>query len=284
MPDEQSQPSPEQEPQRRGHPLTDAPPPQTTGTGQQRRVNIRFPGTVRVPRVTYVLIGLNLLIWIMIQANRQLALELLNWGILNSEAVITQRQVHRLVTAMFLHIEFYHVAFNCLGLYYIGSNVERFFGPWRYLLIYLLGGVAGSIASLYFYANSLGASGGVFAIWGAEAVFFYRHRKLFGAMAMQRLRSTGFFILFNFAIGFAANISGTVAIGNIAHLGGLLGGGVLAWLIGPRFLAVPINKPQQGQVPVRIVQANPLRRRIQDVLLFAVGLAGLLLLAIVIGT
>jgi rhomboid protease GluP len=284
MPDEQPQEPMEQDSNRRRHPLLDAPSPPPSDEPKRKTVSFRFPDTVRVPRVTYILIAINLIIWGIINFMPDLGRELVIGSILNTEAVINFRQLHRLVTSMFLHTELFHVLFNCIALYYIGSNVERCFGHIRYLIIYLLGGLAGSILSLFFYTNALGASGAVFAIWGAEAVFFYQHRQLFGEVAKQRLRSTGFLVLFNFAIGFLANAQGTVAIGNVAHLGGLVGGAILTWWIGPRFVAEPVEKTEPGKIPIRILQVNPLSQRVREILIYSSGLAALLFLAIMVGT
>jgi rhomboid protease GluP len=285
MSDEQPQQSPEAEKQRQRHPLNDMAQAaqKPTKLGKQV-VNLRFPETNTFPRLTYILIAINVIIWGLLALKLDFAADIFTWGFLNVHAVLKERQVYRLVTMMFLHIEFYHLLFNCMALYYIGQYVERFFGHKRFLLIYLLGGIGGSILSLYVGANSLGASGAIMAIWGAELVFWYQHRKLFGSVAMQHLRWTGFVLLFNFVVGLAANSQGTANINNIAHLGGLVGGVVLAWFIGPRFVAMKVNDPQPGQALIRIVQANPLQWRVRDILFYSAGLAALLLLAIVIST
>jgi rhomboid protease GluP len=286
MPDEQQQPLPDDEKPRTGHPLTDmAKAAQSTQPKPTKQtVNLRFPETVTFPRLTYILIAINVMLRVLLEIAPDFATNIFAAGYLNVDAVLEQRQVYRLVTMMFLHVEWFHLLFNCLALYYIGQYVERFYGPKRFLLIYLLGGLGGSILSLYVNANSLGASGAIMAIWGAELVFWYQHRKLFGTVALQHLRWTGFVLLFNFVIGIAANAQGTANINNIAHLGGLIGGVVLAWFIAPRFVAMRVKDPKPGQSPVRVVQANPLQGRVREILFYSVGLAALLLLAIVIAT
>ena len=285
MPDEQPQHSPEEhEGNRNRHPLLDSPPPAQQAQAAKKTVNLRFPETVTVPRLTYLLIGINVFIWSLRFFVPEFALTLFSWAILDVEAVLQNREIHRLVTAMFLHIDGYHILFNSMALYYIGQYVERFFGPRRFIIIYLLGGVAGSILSLFVGANGLGASGAVMAIWAAEAVFWYQHRHLFGAVAMQRLRMTTIIIAMNFIFGFWANAAGTANIGNFAHLGGLIGGAILAWLIGPRFVALRLKDPQPQQTPVQIVQVNPLERRVREILFYSAGLAAMLLIAIMLGT
>lgn len=286
MPDKESQPTPEDENKRQSHPLTDIAEQaqQQPKKKAKQTVNLRFPETVTKPRLTYILIGINVFIWsLQFFVPQNIVVALFNGALLDVDAVLNQRQIYRLVTAMFLHIEIYHILFNCMALYYIGQYVERFFGPRRFIIIYLLGGVAGSILSLYVGLNGLGASGAVMAIWGAEVVFWYRHRQMFGTIAIKRLRMTAFIIIFNFVVGFAANAQGTANIGNFAHLGGLIGGAILAWLIGPRFFAMRVKDPKPKQMPIRIVQANPLMLRVRDILLYSAGLAAMLLLAMVVG-
>ncbi|MDQ7024893.1 MAG: rhomboid family intramembrane serine protease [Anaerolineae bacterium] len=287
MSDQESQPTPENDTKRQGHPLTDIAEQarQQPQKKVKQTVNLRFPETVTKPRLTYILIGINIFIWsLQFFVPREIVVALFNGAFLDVDAVLNQRQIYRLFTAMFLHIEIYHILFNSMALYYIGQHVERFFGRRRFIIIYLLGGLAGSILSLYVGANGLGASGAVMAIWGAEVVFWYQHRQMFGAMATKRLRMTAIIIIFNFVVGFAANAQGTANIGNFAHLGGLIGGSILAWLIGPRFFAMRVKDPKPQQVPIRIVQANPLVLRVREILFYGAGLAAMLLLAIVFGT
>ena len=73
------------------------------------------------------------------------------------------------LTAMFLHANAAHILFNMMALWSIGQTVERMYGRWRFLAIYLLGGLLGSAFSVMLGGgSSVGASGAVFAIFGAE--------------------------------------------------------------------------------------------------------------------
>jgi rhomboid protease GluP len=190
---------------------------------------------------------------------------------------------------MFLHLNEAHIVFNGIALYYIGSNMEHIFGHVRFTLIYLLGGLAGSVFMLFFGTGGVGASGAVFAIWGSEAVFFYQHRQLFGAIATARLRNSMMMMLMNFMIGFFVNTAGAVTdspvrISNAAHFGGLIGGALLTWLAGPRFIPVMRAVSNPDELPFKIEQQNPLTGRIREILFYASGLAVLLLLAIMLRT
>src|SRR5690606_30425031 len=113
--------------------------------------------------------------------------------------VLVQGQYHRLFTAMFLHAGLLHIFFNMYALYLFGSILEPLFGHLRFIIIYLLGGLTGSVlsvvlgdpnppfAQMVFAGASVGASGAVFAIFGAEMVFIYRHRALLGERGRAQL-------------------------------------------------------------------------------------------------
>ncbi len=91
-------------------------------------------------------------------------------------------QPWRLVSAMFLHAGILHIAFNMWALWDMGKLAERFYGNGQFLVIYLISGVFGSLASLYFGAKmtvSVGASGAIFGVAGALAAgVFTKHAKL----------------------------------------------------------------------------------------------------------
>lgn len=272
--------------ERREHPLTQAPKPQQP---RKRGIRVQFPGTGSRPYLTYALIIINVGIFLLRYVQPQLAYDMLVWGVADTDRILnpSTREVYRLFTAMFLHLNEAHILFNSLALYYIGSNIERLFGHVRFALIYFLGGLAGSVAMLFVGLGGLGASGAVFAVWGAEVVFFYQHRALFGTVAQARLRSSLIFMGMNFLLGFVANAAAEISnaenavrISNAAHLGGLVGGAVLAWLIQPHFVAEKVPNPKPGQAPIQIVQTNKLMDRVRDILFYCIGLAGLLLLAI----
>lgn len=138
----------------------------------------------------------------------------------------------RLLTAMFLHGGVLHILFNGFSLFSIGPMVERFFGTTRFLGLYFISGLAGSVASYAFSPNlSVGASGAIFGLVGGLAAFFYVSRKTFGEMARQQLGSLITVIMLNLFIGFSGG-----NIDNFAHMGGLVGGALLGWLLAPRYV------------------------------------------------
>ena len=138
----------------------------------------------------------------------------------------------RLLAAMFLHIGVMHIAFNGWALFSIGRDVEAFYGSGWFVAIFLLTGLAGNVAYYLLGPDvlSAGASGAVFGLIGAETAFFLRNRPLFGKFGRERLANLAVMIGINLVFGFTVQ-----GINNIAHLGGLLLGVVLGFLLAPRY-------------------------------------------------
>lgn len=90
-----------------------------------------------------------------------------------SPAVIAGKEYYRLFTAMFLHFGMEHLFYNMLLLFFLGDTLEKMAGKWRFLIIYLLGGLGGNLISVLYewkretYWISAGASGAIFAVLGA---------------------------------------------------------------------------------------------------------------------
>jgi len=141
---------------------------------------------------------------------------------------VSKGEWYRIVTAMFMHGGFLHLAFNMYALYILGNYAEGIYGTYRFISYFLITGIVGNIATHFFYYGSLsvGASGAIFGIVGA----------LFGAGFRK---DTPFFlktvtgsawlpiIILNIALGF---IPGS-GINNAAHIGGLLSGMLLGYVI-----------------------------------------------------
>lgn len=128
----------------------------------------------------------------------------------------------RLFTSMFLHVGILHLLFNMWCLVRLGSLAERLFGNRTFLMLYVLSGLAGSVASLVSssFIVSAGASGAIFGVAGGLIVFWaMRKVRLPRDVINKNLRSLLFFVIFNLAYGFRSS-----GIDNAAHLGGLIGG------------------------------------------------------------
>jgi rhomboid protease GluP len=134
----------------------------------------------------------------------------------------------RLASCMFVHIGILHIAFNMWVLWDIGQLVERLVGPVGFLILYVVTGVGGSIASLVWNVNvvSAGASGAVFGVFGAFMSFVMLRSDTVPKEVLSSLRNSGMMFLgFNLLIGFSMK-----GIDMAAHLGGL-GLGVLCGVV-----------------------------------------------------
>lgn len=144
---------------------------------------------------------------------------------------IAQGEVWRLFTATLLHDGIIHLMFNLYALFALGPMLEAYVGPRRFLIIYLLGGLFGSLLSYAFSQSvAVGASGAIFGIIGATTVYFFRYRNNFGAQGRAILQNMIVVIVINLIFGLSAGY-----IDNWGHIGGLLGGALVALGIMPQY-------------------------------------------------
>lgn len=191
-------------------------------------VAVKFPRPV--PRVTYVIIAITGVIYLL----QMLSQALIGYDIpanlgLKYNPLILAGEYWRLLTPVLLHGSIFHAGLNLYALAIIGTGIERMYGPWKFLALYLVSAFAGNVFSFVFSANpSLGASTAIFGLLGAQIILIMQNRKLFGS----RYRS----VLIN-SLGIAAMnlfIGVTVpGIDNFGHLGGLAGGMLFSLLGGP---------------------------------------------------
>lgn len=125
-----------------------------------------------------------------------------------------------------------HLATNNYALSNLGPLVERLSGTKRFAVVYVASAVAGTLAS---YAAtpvaSVGASGAIFGLGGALAVFFWRHRDYFGKASDAVLAQLGQSLAVNVVMGLVVS-----NVDNWGHAGGLAGGAATALLLGPRMV------------------------------------------------
>ena len=187
--------------------------------------------STRGPIVTQTLIAINVAVFVIQLFNgAQLMDTSSGWiyenGVLVDQAVNSSGQLvgvaegewWRLITATFLHGSLIHLGLNMLVLWIIGPPLEEYFGHARYLLVYLVSGLAGSAGALILSGGrpTVGASGAIFGIMGAALVLEARRIWVFGGQAMGLVVVN---LLFTFAIP-------GISIGG--HIGGLIGGGLCA--------------------------------------------------------
>ncbi|MBI4482923.1 MAG: rhomboid family intramembrane serine protease [Acidobacteria bacterium] len=135
-------------------------------------------------------------------------------------SLVSQGQVWRLITAIFLHAGILHLAFNCYALVYIGPLLEELLGRERFLFLYLSTGALGfGLSNVYYggFVPTAGASGAIFGLIGAAILLAYR-RSWAAPLRSQLTHWAIYGLIFGFFIG--AN--------NAAHVGGLLSGLALA--------------------------------------------------------
>jgi rhomboid protease GluP len=193
------------------------------------------------PIVTYVLIGMNVLIFLLTLGQNSYI-----WGGNNHYFTVEQGEYYRLVTAMFLHANLMHIAFNMFALYNIGRMLEGFIGHITYGIVYFAGGLAGSLLSMTLNTSnisSVGASGAVVAVFAAEIVFIYRHRQLFGDNANAALKNAFITILINLAIGLSPGLN----IDNWGHLGGFIGGIIVFLFLDIFFIHLHLHPAEMGR-------------------------------------
>ncbi|GLI69436.1 hypothetical protein VaNZ11_014047 [Volvox africanus] len=181
-------------------------------------------------RATDVFLTLNAIIYVINWLSKDV---LLLWGC-KVNSLIAAGQVWRLVTPLFLHSNPFHLLINMHALHTLGPQVEVVSGSKRTTVIYLASGVLATLASFLLCTSpSLGASGAVFGLGAALGVFYWRHKEVLGPASESGLRTLGLAAAINIAYSMANK-----RIDNFGHVGGLLGGALLAYLLGPRFVVV----------------------------------------------
>jgi len=214
----------------------------------------RTPG---IP-VTKCLIAANLLVFVLMLFNGagfwhspnnvQLA-----WGA-NFGPATQDGEWWRLFTALFLHFGAVHLTLNMIAFWDGGQLVERMYGHWRYLMIYLVSGLLGNLVSLVWQGNqavSGGASGAIFGIYGALIVFLWQERAVLDRHEFRWLFGGAcVFAIATIALGFMIP-----SIDNAAHIGGFVTG-LLSGLMLMRGLQVQAVIPRLPRLVAGAVLAT----------------------------
>ena len=128
----------------------------------------------------------------------------------------------QLVTSMFTHVDVFHIALNMMALFILGPALERIIGRVRFLMVYLVGGLGGSVLVLFLSgatSSTLGASGAIYAVLGALLVTF------------RKARLDSQFLMQNLLLGVVISVVGWRYISWQGHLGGLLAGAAVAAIV-----------------------------------------------------
>ncbi|HTL83101.1 MAG TPA: rhomboid family intramembrane serine protease [Bacteroidia bacterium] len=180
--------------------------------------------------ITPILIDINILVLLVMIATGVHPVTpdpnvLVAWGA-NVRSLTMNGQPWRIFTCMFLHYGIIHLAANMWALFQLGRMLEPFIGRWRFLILYILSGLAASCVSMWYHSDSaaVGASGAIFGIFGIFAALLTTdliRKDIRGKM----LRSILIAIGINLLIGLSWQID------NSAHIGGLIAGTIGGYLI-----------------------------------------------------
>lgn len=197
-------------------------------------------GRRTIPLITYALIALNLLFFLVELAGGDAFI--MKWAFVPSRFIANPgADFPTLFTSMFMHAGWVHLGGNMLYLWIFGDNVEDRFGHIKFTIFYLLCGLAATFAQMVFSMGSnvpnLGASGAIAGVLGAYIMLFPQGkiRVLQGQQVIQvpALIVIGMWIVLQFfsGIGSIANTADTGGVAYMAHIGGFIAGFVLTFLL-----------------------------------------------------
>ena len=193
-------------------------------TNEKKNKKMERIFSAKKPIFTYIIMGLCLIMFIVSNFGYNTGL-LVALGA-NYGPLVKNGEIYRLVACMFLHGGIMHFGLNMYSLFIVGPRVEDFFGKWKFLLIYFLSGICGSLLSVGMNPDvvSIGASGAIFGLFGALVYFGYTYRGYIGAMIRSQIVPI---VIYNLFLGFI--IPGIDMWG---HVGGLIGGLLAANMLG----------------------------------------------------
>lgn len=192
-----------------------------------------------VPIVTYALIAINVLVFVIELMGGDTFIG--KWAFVPSRFLANPSgDFLTLFTSMFMHAGWVHLGGNMLYLWIFGDNVEDRFGHGKFIIFYLLCGLAATFAQLAFNAGSsipnLGASGAIAGVLGAYIILFpggkIRVLQGQGVMQVSALIVIGLWIVLQFFSGIGSIVSATDTggVAFMAHIGGFLAGILLTFL------------------------------------------------------
>lgn len=182
---------------------------------------------IKKPIITYSIIAINIIVFILMYILGNGSTDpytLIKFGA-NYRGSVINHEFYRLITCAFIHIGFMHLTLNTYSLYVIGVQLESYFGKLKYIIIYLFSAITASLMSVILTDSiSAGASGALFGLLGALLYFGYHYRVFLGGVLKSQIIPL---IIVNLAFGFMMS-----GIDNAAHIGGLIGGFLIAMAVG----------------------------------------------------
>lgn len=166
---------------------------------------------------TKVLIGINIIVFLLTFILSKTNIFDVYTKFALNKYYVQNGEIYRLITCGFLHADIIHLLCNMYSLSIIGTQIENFIGKKKFLIVYFVSLLTGSLLSCILNTGwSVGASGAIFGLIGALIYFGYHYRIYLGSVLKNQLIPL---LILNLGIGFI--------IPNIdisAHIGGLVGG------------------------------------------------------------
>ena len=195
---------------RRPHPLdpdysTYSSPSETSAQMDEKMIFNTPPQNYQIS-ITRWLIIINVIVYAIGFFLPYLNQQFLQFGASSGLLVFGRGEYYRLLTAMFLHAGLLHIFFNMYALSILGDSTERLYGRRSFLVVYLLGGLTGSLLSASLgdpRIPSVGASGAVFALLGTQIIYFFRYRRMLGEAGRKTLQNYMFLLFVNLMFGFS---------------------------------------------------------------------------------
>ena len=210
------------------------------GKRSVRQARTHFGGRIsQGALVTYTLIAINVVMFVLQHTSVQMQQDLVLWP-----PAVADGQYYRMVTSAFLHYGLAHIVFNMWALWAVGPQLEQWLGRLRFVLLYGLSGLGGSVlVYLLSPLNSAtaGASGAIFGLFGATFVLFRR--------LQLDVRGIVGLIVINLVITFVLPAVSSQSISWQGHVGGLVTGTIVAAV----FAYVPARQRLAALISVPIV-------------------------------
>lgn len=191
-----------------------------------RRNQNRGRNTGEIPWCSAVLTAVNIIVFAACQFRGR---QLYGAGGFSVAYLLRGQEYYRLITAIFLHADITHLVNNLILLYFGGEIVEKTIGRIRYLILFFASGICGNLLSAVYelstgsFYDSIGASGAVFGLVGALLYLVITRKGQAAHISLQRMV---LMIALSLYSGFQS-----VVVNNAAHLGGLISGFLLTFLL-----------------------------------------------------
>jgi membrane associated rhomboid family serine protease len=200
---------------------------ETGNVGASRRYFARGRESGPALPLTWIIIGATVVVSFMAESvDGRFVLD----ALMLDKPAVAQGEIWRLWTVTLVHGGILHLGFNMFALYVIGPVIERIYGSGMFALFYLLSAAGGSVASFAFGSDipSVGASGAVFGLFGVLLAAARAHHPVLDQQGRSLVGRVGMLIAINLILGFSMR-----NIDNAGHVGGLLAGLWLGFLIPP---------------------------------------------------